>query len=170
MRKDTSYFKTFSKMIWLFALLLVVFTAGCDRDHGGAADDGGLGPAICLGPGPLDMGAAATFGVLVGPAGGATLTVTNPTTVTGDVGAASYVPAGGPTTVSGTKYTGVDVPFVNAKAAMLAAISCADARPCDFSYGVATDFATVIGLAPGVHCVTGGMSVGSNLTLGTPGV
>jgi len=34
MRTGTRYSKTFSKMMWLMALLLVVFTAGCDRDHG----------------------------------------------------------------------------------------------------------------------------------------
>ena len=37
MRTDTSYFKAFSKMAWIMALLLVVFTAGCDRDHGAVA-------------------------------------------------------------------------------------------------------------------------------------
>ena len=34
MRTGTRYFKTFSKMMWMFALLLVVFSAGCDRDLG----------------------------------------------------------------------------------------------------------------------------------------
>jgi hypothetical protein len=127
-------------------------------------------PPSCLGPGPVDMGLATSFAVLVGPAAGATLTVTNPTSVTGDVGAASYVPAIGPQPLVGTKYTGVDAPFVAAKAAMLTAIGCASGRGCDFNYGAATDFATVVGLAPGVHCVTGAMSVGSNLTISTPGV
>ncbi len=126
-------------------------------------------PVSCTGPGPLDMGAAASFGVLVGPAGGATLTVTNPTSVTGDVGASSYVPAGGPSTVIGTKYTGVDAPYVAAQSAMLVAIGCAQARTCDFSYGADHDFGGNT-LAPGVYCVTGGMSVGSNLTISTPGV
>jgi hypothetical protein len=138
----------------------------------GAAVPGPLVPS-CLGPGPVDMGLAASFAVLVGPAAGATLTVTNPTSVTGDVGAASYVPAIGtpsPSTVIGTRYTGVDAPYVAAKAAMLTAIGCASARACDFNYAAATDFATVVGLAPGVHCVTGAMSVGSNLTISTPGV
>ena len=36
MRTDTRYFKALSKMTWIMALLLVVFTAGCDRDHGKA--------------------------------------------------------------------------------------------------------------------------------------
>jgi hypothetical protein len=116
------------------------------------------------------MGAATSFAVLVGPAGGAAFHVTNPTPVTGDVGAASYVPAIGPLPLTGTKYTGVDAPYVAAKAAMLTAISCASARPCNFNYGVATDFGGAVGLQPGVHCVTGAMSVGSTLTLTNPGV
>jgi hypothetical protein len=116
------------------------------------------------------MGAAASFGVLVGPAGGATLTNNGlVTTVNGDVGAASEVTA--PTIGAGfTNYTGVDAPYVAAKAAMLAAIVCATGRACNFNYVAATDFATVVGLAHGVHCVTGGMSVGSNLTVTDPGV
>jgi hypothetical protein len=126
-------------------------------------------PVSCTGPGPLDLGAAASFGVLVGPAGGATLSVTNPTSVTGDVGASSYVPAGGPSTVTGTKYTGVDAPYVAAQSAMLVAVGCAQARTCDFSYATSHDFGGNT-LAPGVYCVTGGMSVGSNLTITTPGV
>jgi len=148
--------------VWIFTVSATV----CALPPGG-------GPVSCLGPGPVDMGLATSFGVLVGPAAGATLTVTNPTSVAGDVGAASYVPAIGtpsPSTVIGTRYTGVDAPFVAAKADMLTAIGCASARACDFSYAAATDFATVVGLAPGVHCVTGAMSVGSNLTISTPGV
>lgn len=165
------------------AILVAALVAGCG---GGGGQDPILGvgagvatptPGSIL-PGatcgvagtPVDMGAAANFGVLVGPAGAATLTNNGlATLVNGDVGAASQVtpPALGP---GFTNYTGVDAPYVAAKAAMLAAITCASARPCDFNYGAATDFATVVGLAPGVHCVTGGMSVGSNLTLSTPGV
>lgn len=164
------------------ALLMVALAAGCG---GGGGQDPILGvgagivaspasallPATCGVAGtPVDMGAAANFGVLVGPAGGATLTNNGILTlVNGDVGAASQVtpPAQG---AGFNNYTGVDAPYVAAKAAMLTAIGCAAARPCDFNYGAATDFATVVGLAPGVHCVTGGMSVGSNLTLSTPGV
>jgi hypothetical protein len=127
-------------------------------------------PASCAGPGPVDMGAAASFGVLVGPAGGATFTITNPTSVTGDTGAASYIPAGGVSALAGTKYTGVDAPYVAAKAAMLTAIGCASGRACTVTYATgAIDFGGMT-LAPGVHCVTGAMSVGSNLTISTPGV
>lgn len=119
------------------------------------------------------MGAAANFAVLVGPAGGATLTNNGLlTTVNGDVGAASQVTP--PTITAGyTNYTGVDAPYVAAKAAMLNAISCAAARPCGvgaaFNFGADHDFGGDT-LEPGVYCVTGGMSVGSDLTLSTPGV
>lgn len=166
MRIGTRYFKIFSKMMWFMALLLVVFSAGCDRAPEGG---GGLGPASCNGPGPVAMGAADSFGVLVGPVASATLTVTNPTSVTGDVGAASYVPAGGPSTVSGTMYTGVDAPYVAAMADMLTAIGCASARACDYNIATAHDFGGDI-LQPGVYCVAGAMSVGSDLTLTNPGV
>ena len=40
MRTDTSYIKTFGNMMWPLALLLVVLTTGCDRDHGTAAVTG----------------------------------------------------------------------------------------------------------------------------------
>jgi hypothetical protein len=52
---------------------------------------------------------------------------------------------------------------------MQTGIACALARPCDFNYAAATDFGGMA-LAPGVHCVAAAMSVGSNLTLSTPGV
>ena len=126
-------------------------------------------PASCAGPGPVDMGAAASFGVLVGPAGGATLTNNGLLTmVNGDVGAASQTTA--PAQSAGyTNYTGTAAPYVAAKAAMLTAIGCASTRACTVSYPGATDFGGMT-LAPGVHCVTGNMSVGSNLTISTPGV
>ena len=126
-------------------------------------------PVSCTGPGPVDMGAASTFGVLVGPAGGATLTNNGLLTmVHGDVGAASQTTA--PAQSAGYfNYTGTDAPYVAAKDAMLVAIGCATARTCDFIYGADHDFGGDT-LAPGVYCVTGNMSVGSNLTISTPGV
>jgi hypothetical protein len=60
MRTDTSYFKTFSKMMWMVALLLVVFTAGCDRDHGGLLLPGG-DPGLA---GAVNLGTASTFGIM----------------------------------------------------------------------------------------------------------
>jgi Ice-binding-like len=52
---------------------------------------------------------------------------------------------------------------------MQTAVDCANARTCDVNYGAAKDFGGTT-LSPGVHCVTGAMSVGSPLTLSTPGV
>ena len=162
----------FNARTWFMAAVLAALMAGCGGDEifgttGGAA--GGFGVASCAGPGPVDMGAAANFGVLVGPTGGATLTCALPLTVNGDIGAASQscIPTQG---VGFNNYTGVDPQFVAAKAAMLTAVACAEGRACNFNYAGATDLATVGALAPGVHCVVGGMSVGSNLTLSTPGV
>lgn len=170
-------------LMFSVSLLLAAILAGCGGGQDpilgtgatvaagpGPGPGPGPAPASCGGPGPVDLGAATNFGVLVGPAGGATLTNNGlATLVNGDVGAASQVTP--PTQGGGfTNYTGVDAPFVAAKAALLTAIGCASARPCDFNYPGATDFATVIGLTAGVHCVTGAMSVGSNLTLSNPGV
>lgn len=65
MRTGISYFKTFSKMMWLFmALLLVVFMAGCDRDHG--VPGGGAGGVVDPGPAGAapNLGTAAPFGII----------------------------------------------------------------------------------------------------------
>jgi hypothetical protein len=125
-------------------------------------------PASCAGPGPLDLGTAANFGVLAGTA----LDLTNPTSVTGDVGSPSITPAAGPSTLVGTMYdtsTGSLVLIAKAVTDMETAIGCAKDRTCDFNYAATKDFGGAT-LSPGVHCVTGAMSVGSNLTLSTPGV
>jgi len=129
----------------------------------------GTDPASCAGPGPLDLGSAATFGVLAGTA----LTLTNPQVITGDVGSPSITPASGPSTLVGTMYDSSPASELTvistAVTDMETAVGCAVARACDFNYAGATDFGGMT-LAPGVHCVTGAMSVGSNLTLSTPGV
>lgn len=170
------------RLPYLMSLLVASLAAGCG---GGGGQDPilGVGAAVATAtpgailPGatcavagtPVDMGASANFGVLAGDAGGALTNNGLNTLVNGDVGATTQTtpPAQG---AGFTNYSAAEAPFVAAKAAMLTAIGCATARPCDFNYLVATDFATVVGLAPGVHCVTGAMSVGSNLTLSTPGV
>jgi hypothetical protein len=125
--------------------------------------------ASCNGPGPLDLGTAAPFAVLAGTA----FTLTNPTSVTGDVGSPSITPATGPSTLVGTQFdtaTG-SLPLIAAAVSdMQTAFGCANTRICDFSYAAATDFATLGVLAPGVHCVSGAMSVGSPLNLSAPGV
>jgi len=125
-------------------------------------------PAGSCAAGALPLGSAASFGVLAGTA----LTITNPTSVIGDVGSPSITPASGPSTLVGTMYdtsTGSLTLIANAVTDMETGISCATGRTCDFVYGAATDFGGMT-LSPGVHCVNAAMSVGSNLTLTTPGV
>jgi hypothetical protein len=165
-------------LMWFTALLLCAFVAGCgSRDEilgnaaapgGPASGGGGPGAGTCA-AGNLPLGSAASFGVLAGTA----LTITNPTSVTGDVGSPSITPAAGPSTLVGTLHdSGTDpAPGViqTAVTDVQTAIGCAVARPCNFNYAAATDFGGRV-LAPGVHCVAGAMSVGSNLTLSTPGV
>jgi hypothetical protein len=120
--------------------------------------------------GALPLASATNFAVLAGTA----LTLSNPQSITGHVGSPSITPAGGPSTLIGTMYDSSPASELTvistAVTDMETAVACANARACDFNYAGATDFASVVGLAPGVHCVTGAMSVGSNLTLSTPGV
>ena len=125
-------------------------------------------PAGSCESGLLPLGTATDFGVLAGTA----LTVTNPTSVVGDVGSPSITPAAGPSTIVGTMYdtsTGSLTLIAKAVTDMETAIGCANARTCDFNYGAAKDFGGNV-LLPGVHCVAGAMSVGSNLTLTNPGL
>ena len=123
----------------------------------------------CDGPGPVDMGAATSFGVL------AKFSLTNngnATMVNGDVGAASQTT---PPAQSGSfvNYTGTAPEYTSALHAVFdagGAVACAKARACTVIYAAgAVDFGGMT-LAPGVHCVTGAMMVNSNLTLITPGV
>ena len=83
MRTGTSYFKVLSKTMWLFALLLVVFATGCDRDHGGVT---GAGPGPGGDPGPAgaapNLGLASTYGII---AFNAITNSAGPTHVYGDV-------------------------------------------------------------------------------------
>lgn len=160
---------------WFSAAVLAAFMAGCGGDEifgttGGAAGGGGGGPgAGTCAAGNLPLGSAASFGVLAGTA----LTITNPTSVTGNVGSPSITPASGPSTLVGTMYDSSPASELTvistAVTDMQTGINCALARPCNFNYAVATDFGGQT-LAPGVHCVAAAMSVGSNLTLSTPGV
>lgn len=159
---------------WLIATLVAGLTAGCGSGDDGkifggpGAGGGGALVASCA-SGSLPLGTAASFGVL----GGTTLTITNPTSVTGDVGSPSITPASGPSTLVGTMYDSspaAELAVISAAVTdMQTGVSCATARPCDFNYAVATDFGGQT-LAPGVHCVAAAMSVGSNLTLTAPGV
>ena len=84
------------------AAVLVALTAGCgsrDEIFGVSGAGGGLGAGSCA-AGNLPLGSAASFGVL----GGTALTITNPTSVTGDVGSPTITPAAGPSTLVGTMY------------------------------------------------------------------
>ncbi len=86
MRTDTSYSKIFSKMMWFMALLLVVFTAGCDRDHGAAASAGTVPTVIYTIPAdgstgvPINRKISAAFSE---PMSSATITALGTFTVTG---------------------------------------------------------------------------------------
>lgn len=168
--------------MWFVAPLAAGLVAGCNPDPifggpgsgaSGTAPPGappGVGPiAASCASGALPLGSAASFGVL----GGTALTITNPTSVTGDVGSPSITPASGPSTLVGTMYDSSPAAeltvIATAVTDMQTGLGCGVARTCDFDYAVATDFGGMT-LAPGVHCVVGAMSVGSNLTLTTPGV
>jgi hypothetical protein len=117
----------------------------------------------------LPLGTAAGFGAL----GGTALTVTNPTSVTGNVGSPTITPAVGPSTLIGTLFDSTPaselVTIATAVSDMQAGVVCAIGRACDFNYLAGVDFGGLV-LTPGVHCVPGAMTVGSNQTLSTPGV
>jgi hypothetical protein len=161
------------------AAVFTAFTAGCgngDTIFGAPAPGGAGGSVPGVGPiaascnsGALPLGSASSFALL----GGSALNITNPTSVVGDVGSPSITPASGVSTLVGTQYDSTPASELavigTAVADMTTAVGCANARACNFSYAGATDFGGLT-LAPGVHCVTGAISVGSNLTLSNPGV
>jgi hypothetical protein len=169
--------------MWITAAVVAGVMAGCGsggddgKIFGEGAGAGGAGVSLATGGaapgscavGNLPLGSATGFGVLAGTA----LTITNPTSVTGDVGSPTITPASGPSTLIGTMYDSSPAPeltvIANAVADMQTGIGCAAARACDFNYAGATNFGGLV-LAPGVHCVAGAMDVGSDLTLSTPGV
>lgn len=167
--------------MWLVAPLAASMVTGCNPDSifgGPASGASGTAPpgappgaapiAEGCASGALPLGSATSFGVLAGTA----LSLTNPTSVVGDVGSPSITPAAGPSTLVGTMFdtsTG-SLPLIAAAVAdMQTGLGCGVGRTCDFNYAVATDFGGMT-LAPGVHCVAAAMSVGSNLTFTTPGV
>jgi len=165
--------------MWFVAPLAAGLVTGCNPDPifggpGSGASGGGAGSgagpiAASCASGALPLGSATSFGVL----GGTALSITNPTSVTGDVGSPSITPASGPSTLVGTMYDSSPASeltvIATAVTDMQTGLGCGVARPCDFNYAVATDFGGMT-LAPGVHCVAAAMSVGSNLTLTAPGL
>jgi hypothetical protein len=117
--------------------------------------------------GNLPLGSAATFGVLAGTV----FTVANPTSVTGDVGSPSIIPAVGPSTLIGTKYDTASgsLPLIAAAVTdMQTGVACANGRACDVNYG-AIDLGG-LSLGPGVYCATGAINITGILSLNAPGV
>jgi hypothetical protein len=151
----------------------IIATSGSVSDYGVLTVTLTTPPGTCA-SGALPLGSAASFAVLGGPA----LNITNPNTVTGDVGALSISVPTGPQTLYGNLYdsTGTGPTVIgNAETDMQTAINCALARPCDHNYVGVTDFsalAAVTPLQPGVYCVAGAMNVSSPviLNLTFPGV
>ncbi len=113
MRTGTSYSKAFSKMIWFMALLLAIFTAGCDRDHGTEMTPPLTPPTVTFvtpanaSPGvAINRKVTATFSV---PMSSATITAPGTFTVTGPF----VTPVTGTVTYDGPSRTATFTPSVN---------------------------------------------------------
>ncbi len=65
MRKNTRYSKTVSIMMWFMAMLLVVFTAGCDREKGEGAAGPGSSPPTVPSVLPTDMSSGACINKVI---------------------------------------------------------------------------------------------------------
>jgi hypothetical protein len=116
----------------------------------------------------LDLKSATKFGVLAGAA----LSLTNPTSVTGDVGSPSITPASGPSTLVGTKYdtaSGSLTLIANAVSDMQTAVGCANGRTCDVNFPAAIDLGGS-SRGPGVYCAGGAINITGILNLNAPGV
>jgi uncharacterized protein YjdB len=122
-------------------------------------------PAPVPAPAPVNLGSAASFGVLAGTSitnnsGGKTL-------VTGDVGASSQTTD--PTQAAGyTNYKSGPI-LAKALADLDTAITDANGRTCDVSSADAVDLGGET-LAPGVYCYAGSISITGTLNLSGPGV
>jgi hypothetical protein len=117
----------------------------------------------------LDLASATNFGVLAGAA----LSLTNPTSVTGNVGSPSITPASGPSTLVGTKYdtaSGSLTLIANAVSDMQTAVGCANRRTCDVNFPAAIDLGDSPPLGPGVYCAGGAINITGILSLNAPGV
>jgi hypothetical protein len=127
-------------------------------------------PPSCAGPGPLDLGTAATYGVLAGTS--YTISI-NPTSITGDVGSPSITIPAGVFTLNGTKRDAGTDPnpgkIQTAVTDMQKAVTCANNRSCDVNYAAAQDFGGMT-LGPGVYCVNGAITITGTLSLNAPGV
>ena len=114
---------------------------------------------------PINLGRAATFGVLAGTSitnnsGGTTL-------VTGDVGAPSQTVD--PTQAAGyTNYKSGAI-LAGAMTDLQAAITDGNSRSCDVSFAGGIDLGGQT-FGPGVYCYAGAISITGTLTLNGPGV
>jgi hypothetical protein len=113
----------------------------------------------------VNLGAASTFGVLAGTlltnnAGGTTL-------ITGDIGA----PAQAVDPVQPVGYSNYKLGplLASALSDLQVAVTDANSRPCDISFGAAIDLGGST-LAPGVYCYGGAISITGTLTLSGSGL
>jgi type VI secretion system secreted protein VgrG len=179
MRTGTSYFKTFSKMTWLFALLLVVFSAGCDRQ---SAE--GVIVLVDAGPaGSVSLGTASTYGIMATNAisysgTGALATVIygdvalNPgTSISGFTGAPFPVGASTSSQVAGTIHID-DAVAIQAQADLLAAYNDLSTRPAPAT--VLTNPTSAVGVNGGTFTagavdLTGYVLLPGIYSVGNPG-
>lgn len=119
-------------------------------------------PAVAV----VNLGRAVNFAVLAGTG----ISNTNPTTVTGDVGAGTQTVA--PTVTAGyTNYQNVgDQALIDALADMPAAIADANGRTCSVSSAGAFNSFSGQSVAPGVYCYGGAINVTGTLNLNGAGV
>jgi len=107
------------------------------------------------------LGAASTFGIL-----GATTTVTDQTTVTGDFGSGGST---GTATVTGAT-DDANSAYTDAQTALLAALAQANGQtPTDTVTGTGTELGGQT-LTPGVYRYSGAVNIGSDLTLDGSGI
>jgi hypothetical protein len=142
--------------IWLTALLLLIFAAGCgDPDKMNGTGGGTVG-----GPPPIPLGTSCGFGIL-----GATPVVSNigPTHVTGDVGISPAASITGfpPGTLTGAQHAG-DATAATAQGDLTTAYNNAAGKP-----GGAALVADIGGLTltPGVYKQSTSLGITGNLTL-----
>jgi hypothetical protein len=112
-------------------------------------------------PQPVNLGSAGSFGVLAG----AGITVTGPTTITGDIGTfpTSSITGFGNVTLTGTDHAG-DVVTQNAQNDLSTAYNDALGRTATITYAPVTDLGGLT-LAPGVYNDPSSIAITGTLTL-----
>jgi uncharacterized protein YjbI with pentapeptide repeats len=112
---------------------------------------------------PIDLNTAASFGLLA-----STITNTNPTIVSGDVGSGTGGQAAPIGTVTGTNHFD-DNSYTQANNDLISAITDAQARTCDDTV-VAAALLGGSTVQPGVHCLGAAAALTGTLTLNGPGL